>query len=64
MTERTVIVIMQVTKVFKDIPEEHTLNKEAITLDAKDVKKALKADDVVVTNIQEFVREEPEWHQG
>lgn len=57
MTERTVIVTMQVTKVFKDIPEERTLDKKAVTLDAKDVKKALNADDVVVTNIQEFVRE-------
>ena len=59
MTERTVITTIEVTKVHKDIPDDVKLDKEATIEDIKwKVKKALEVDDVVVTNMQEFIRTE------
>lgn len=56
MSERTVIVTVEVTKVYKNIPEEHTMDKKAGTdMYKRLIKNVLDADDVVVTNVQEFV---------
>lgn len=57
MTERTVIATIEVTKIHKDIADDAILEKEEVIENIKEeVKKALDADDVVVTNMQEFVR--------
>lgn len=56
MKELTVIVTIEVTKVIKE--PEGAVNKEKSAENIKvTLKDLLDADDVVVTNIQEFVRE-------
>lgn len=52
MSERTVITTVEITKIYKDIPEECTAG---IEIRKNVIKDALGADDVVVTNVQEFV---------
>ena len=55
MKEITVITNLQITKIYKDVPECFDLNKKAFADGQKDiVKEALDADDVIVTNVQEF----------
>ena len=59
MSEITVITNLQITKIYKDVPEEFENDKNRYGNNMKDrVKKALDADDVVVTNVQEFVLDE------
>ena len=61
MSERTIITTIEVTEVLKDVPECFELDKEAVKADVSaKVKKALDADDVVVTNVQEFVMDTEE----
>lgn len=56
MSERTVITTMEVTHILRDFPEENTIDKKASAESMKEaVKRVLDADDVVVTNVQEFV---------
>ena len=56
MSERTIITTMEVTKIYKDVSEDFENDKTKYGNNMKDrVKKALDADDVVVTNVQEFV---------
>lgn len=58
MSEITVITNLQITKIYKDVPECFELDKKAFADGQKDiVKDALDADDVVVTNVQKFVSE-------
>ena len=58
MSERTVITTMEVTKIYKDVPEDFKLDKKEHGYKQKMVVKGvLGADDVVVTNVQEFVLE-------
>lgn len=65
MTERTVITTIEVTEVHKDIPDDAMLNKEERRMFIEyRVKQLLNADDVVVTNIQEFVRNNMENNNG
>ena len=51
MREITVITNLQVTTIFKDVPECFELNKNAY---ADALKEKLDADDVIVTSVQEF----------
>lgn len=52
---------MEVTKIYKDVPEWFKIDKKAFADGQKYiVKDALDADDVVVTNVQEFVLESEE----
>lgn len=58
MKETTIITTVEITEVIKDMPECFTLDKEAEANHIKQkVKEALNADDVVVTNVQEFEME-------
>ena len=58
MSERTIITTIEVTQILKDVPECFETDKEQIKKDTiVNVKAALGADDVVVTNVQDFVRE-------
>ncbi len=55
MREITVITTVEITKIYKEVPECFDLNKKAFADGQKDiVKEALDADDVIVTNVQEF----------
>lgn len=58
MSERTVIATVEVTKIFKDMPDCSKLNEEIVKADiSAKVKEALDSDSVVVTNVQEFIRD-------
>ena len=56
MSERTVITTIEVTSILKNVPEDCAIDKKG---SADGIKKAIKhflnVDDVVVTNVQEFV---------
>ena len=56
--EVTVITTVEITEVLKDMPDDYTVDKKAI---AKYVKRkigeVISADDIVVTNVQEFEME-------
>ena len=53
--EVTVITTVEITEVFKDVPECFLLDKYAIKATTADViKDGMNVDDVVVTNVQEF----------
>lgn len=57
--EVTVITTVEITKVYKDVPECFENDKKAYGKAMKDkVKSITDADDVVVTNVQEFEMEE------
>lgn len=59
MSEITIITTMEVTKIYKDVSEDFENDKTRYGNSIKDrVKKALDADDVVVTNVQEFILNE------
>ena len=59
MSEITIITTIEVTKIYKDVLEEFENDKARYGNNMKErVKKALDADDVVVTNVQEFVLDE------
>ena len=56
MSERTIITTLEVTKIYKHLPECFDLDKKAWGNGMAEITKyALDADDVVVTNVQEFV---------
>ena len=56
MSEITIITTMEVTRIYKDVPEDFKLDKKEHGYKQKMVVKGvLDADDVVVTNVQEFV---------
>lgn len=56
MSERTVITTIEVTHIIKDMPEGKVINKKTSAESVKEaVKSATGADDVVVTNVQEFI---------
>ena len=53
--EVTVITTVEITEVFKDVPKCFELDKDAIkATTATVIKDGMNADDVVVTNVQEF----------
>ena len=55
MREKTIITTVEITEIIKDMPECFALDKEAQANHVKQkIKEALGADDVVVTNVQEF----------
>jgi hypothetical protein len=55
MSERTIITTLEVTKVYKHLPECFDLDKKAWGNGMAEITKdALDSDDVVVTNVQEF----------
>lgn len=56
MSERTIITTIEITDIQKNVPEDFELNKEEWKKGTVELlKSALKCDDVVVTNVQEFV---------
>lgn len=57
MSERTIITTIEITKVYKDVPTYLLMDKEERKQAYERlVKNLLDADDVVVTNMQDFVR--------
>ena len=53
--EVTVITTVEITEVYKDVPKCFELDKDAIKYTTEEViKDGINADDVVVTNVQEF----------
>ena len=55
MSEKTIITTVEITEIIRNMPECFTLDKEAEANHIKQkVKEVLNADDVVVTNVQEF----------
>lgn len=53
--EVTVITTVEITEVYKDVPECFLLDKDAIkATTASVIKDGMSVDDVVVTNVQEF----------
>lgn len=61
MSERTVIVTMEITKIYKNVGKHTSLSKKSTGKRfAEKAKKMFDADDVVVTNVQEFVLEDEE----
>jgi hypothetical protein len=55
MSEITIITTMEVTKIYKDVSECFELDKNSYAEGQKlIVENALDADDVIVTNVQEF----------
>ena len=53
--EVTVITTVEITKVYKDVPECFVADKDAIKATTEEViKDGMNVDDVVVTNVQEF----------
>jgi translation elongation factor EF-Ts len=56
MSERTVITTIEITDIYKNVPEDKELKTTKYVEDIKQaVKDVIDADDVVVTNVQEFV---------
>lgn len=56
MSERTIITTIEITDIYKNVPEDKELKKTKYVEDIKQaVKDVIDADDVVVTNVQEFV---------
>ena len=57
----TVITTVEITEVYKDVPECFVADKEAIKATIADViKDGMSVDDVVVANVQVFELEENE----
>ena len=57
--EVTVITTVEITEVYKDVPECFLLDKDAIKATIADViKDGMSVDDVVVANVQVFELEE------
>lgn len=53
--EVTVITTVEITEVYKDVPECFELDKDAIkATTASVIKDGMNVDGVVVTNVQEF----------
>ncbi len=56
MSERTIITTIEITDIYKNVPEDKELKTTKYVEDIKQaVKDVVDADDVVVTNVQEFV---------
>ena len=59
MSERTIITTIEITDIYKNVPEDKELKTIKYVEDIKQaVKDVIDADDVVVTNVQEFVLDE------
>jgi hypothetical protein len=59
MSERTIITTIEITDIYKNVPEDKELKTTKYVEDIKQaVKDVIDADDVVVTNVQEFVLDE------
>jgi hypothetical protein len=57
--EVTVITTVEITEVYKDVPECFVADKDAIkATTAEVIKDGMNADDVVVANVQVFELEE------
>jgi hypothetical protein len=57
--EKTIITTLEITEVIKEVPECFELDKKAKAEYVKaKIAEAVNADDVVVTNVQEFEMEE------
>ena len=55
MREKTIITTVEITEIIRNMPECFALDKEAQANHVKQkIKEVLCADDVVVTNVQEF----------
>jgi len=55
MKETTIITTVEITEVYKNVPECFLLDKDAIKATTEEViKDGMNVDDVVVTNVQEF----------
>ena len=53
--EKTIITTIEITEVYKDVPECFVADKDAIkATTASVIKDGMSVDDVVVTNVQEF----------
>lgn len=56
MRELTIITTIEITDIYKNVPEDKELKTTKYVEDIKQaVKDVIDADDVVVTNVQEFV---------
>lgn len=56
MSEITIITTIEITDIHKDVSEDSKFNKEVWgKTTANMIKEKIDADDVVVTNVQEFV---------
>ncbi len=54
MREITIITNLQITQIYKDVPEDFEIDKKMYADGQKEiVKELLDADDVVVTNVHE-----------
>ena len=59
MSEITIITTIEITDIYKNVPEDKELKTTKYVEDIKQaVKDVIDADDVVVTNVQEFVLDE------
>jgi hypothetical protein len=59
--EVTVITTVEITEIYKDVPEFFLLDKDAIKATTEEViKDGMNVDDVVVANVQVFELEENE----
>lgn len=57
MKEVTIITTVEVTQVLKDVPDCFEVDKETVKADiTSKIKEVLNVDDVVATNVQEFIR--------
>lgn len=55
MSELTIITTIEVTKIYKDVSEDFVLDKPTYAERMQErIKKSEHADDVVITNVQEF----------
>ena len=58
MKETTIITTVEITEVIKDMPECFTVDKKEIAEYVKrKIGDVISADDIVVTNVQEFEME-------
>lgn len=58
MKETTIITTVEITEVLKDMPECFAVDKKAIAeYTKKKIGEVISADDIVVTNVQEFEME-------
>lgn len=56
MSEITIITTIEITDIYKNVPEDKELKTTKYVEDIKQaVKDVIDADDVVVTNVQEFI---------
>lgn len=55
MKETTIITTVEITKIYKNVPDCFSLDKDVVkTVTEAVIKNAMNADDVLVTNVQQF----------